>query len=29
MQSAIQAATSASVEIKNVLEFYKQWKEMG
>lgn len=29
LQSAIQAATSASVEIKNVLEFYKQWKEMG
>uniref|UniRef100_A0A672UYE7 Nonsense-mediated mRNA decay factor n=1 Tax=Strigops habroptila TaxID=2489341 RepID=A0A672UYE7_STRHB len=29
MQSAIQAAASASVEIKNVLEFYKQWKEMG
>ncbi|NXG54657.1 SMG5 protein, partial [Hemiprocne comata] len=29
MQSALQAAASASVEIKNVLEFYKQWKEMG
>uniref|UniRef100_K7GA58 Nonsense-mediated mRNA decay factor n=13 Tax=Archelosauria TaxID=1329799 RepID=K7GA58_PELSI len=29
MQSAIQAAASASVEIKHVLEFYKQWKEMG
>ncbi|NXJ99910.1 SMG5 protein, partial [Corythaixoides concolor] len=29
MQSAIQAATNASVEIKNILEFYKQWKEMG
>ncbi|XP_005059097.1 PREDICTED: protein SMG5 [Ficedula albicollis] len=29
MQSAIQAATNASIEIKNVLEFYKQWKEMG
>ncbi|NXW09219.1 SMG5 protein, partial [Fregetta grallaria] len=29
MQSAIQAAANASVEIKNVLEFYKQWKEMG
>ncbi|NWQ71874.1 SMG5 protein, partial [Neopipo cinnamomea] len=29
MQSAIQAAHNASVEIKNVLEFYKQWKEMG
>lgn len=29
MQSAIQAAANASIEIKNVLEFYKQWKEMG
>ncbi|KAM6435312.1 nonsense-mediated mRNA decay factor SMG5 isoform 2-T2 [Liasis olivaceus] len=29
MQSAIQAAASASIEIQNVLEFYKQWKEMG
>ncbi|XP_054847117.1 nonsense-mediated mRNA decay factor SMG5 [Eublepharis macularius] len=29
MQSAIQAAASASVEVKNVLEFFKQWKEMG
>ncbi|KAM8794483.1 nonsense-mediated mRNA decay factor SMG5 [Eudromia elegans] len=29
MQSALQAAAGASVEIKNVLEFYKQWKEMG
>ncbi|NXD88581.1 SMG5 protein, partial [Halcyon senegalensis] len=29
MQSAIQAAATANVEIKNVLEFYKQWKEMG
>ncbi|NXG52302.1 SMG5 protein, partial [Psilopogon haemacephalus] len=29
MQSALQAAASASVEIKNVLEFYKQWKELG
>nr|XP_034953676.1 protein SMG5 [Zootoca vivipara] len=29
MKSAIQAAANASVEIKNVLEFYKQWKEMG
>ncbi|KAM9368492.1 nonsense-mediated mRNA decay factor SMG5 isoform 2-T2 [Phaethornis superciliosus] len=29
MQSAIQAAASASIEIKNILEFYKQWKEMG
>ncbi|NXC11502.1 SMG5 protein, partial [Orthonyx spaldingii] len=29
MRSAIQAAANASIEIKNVLEFYKQWKEMG
>ncbi|XP_062367173.1 nonsense-mediated mRNA decay factor SMG5 isoform X3 [Cinclus cinclus] len=29
MQSAVQAAANASIEIKNVLEFYKQWKEMG
>ncbi|XP_048369906.1 nonsense-mediated mRNA decay factor SMG5 [Sphaerodactylus townsendi] len=29
VQSAIQAAANASVEVKNVLEFYKQWKEMG
>lgn len=29
MQSAIQAAAGASVEVKNILEFYKQWKEMG
>ncbi|XP_044532776.1 protein SMG5 isoform X3 [Gracilinanus agilis] len=29
MQAAIQAATHASVEIKNVLDFYKQWKEIG
>ncbi|XP_044305073.1 protein SMG5 isoform X2 [Varanus komodoensis] len=29
MQSAIQAVGNANVEIKNVLEFYKQWKEMG
>ncbi|XP_060538507.1 nonsense-mediated mRNA decay factor SMG5 [Pantherophis guttatus] len=29
MQSAIQAAASASIEIQNVVEFYKQWKEMG
>ncbi|KAM4603240.1 nonsense-mediated mRNA decay factor SMG5 [Discoglossus pictus] len=29
MQSALQAASSASIEIKNVLDFYKQWKEMG
>ncbi|XP_015266286.1 PREDICTED: protein SMG5 [Gekko japonicus] len=29
MQSVIQAAANASVEVKNVLEFFKQWKEMG
>lgn len=29
LQSAIQAAAGASVEVKNILEFYKQWKEMG
>uniref|UniRef100_A0A8C0R9V3 Nonsense-mediated mRNA decay factor n=1 Tax=Canis lupus familiaris TaxID=9615 RepID=A0A8C0R9V3_CANLF len=29
MQAALQAATHASVDIKNVLDFYKQWKEIG
>ncbi|KAG8432059.1 hypothetical protein GDO86_019524 [Hymenochirus boettgeri] len=29
MQTALQTATSANVDIKNVLDFYKQWKEMG
>ncbi|XP_069807489.1 nonsense-mediated mRNA decay factor SMG5 isoform X1 [Dendropsophus ebraccatus] len=29
MQSALQAVSSSSIEIKNVLDFYKQWKEMG
>ncbi|KAK2084429.1 Protein smg5 [Saguinus oedipus] len=29
MQAALQAAAHASVDIKNVLDFYKQWKEMG
>ncbi|NXH18435.1 SMG5 protein, partial [Bucco capensis] len=29
MQCALQAASKASVEIKNVLEFYRQWKELG
>lgn len=29
MQSALQAAASSNIEIKNVLDFYKQWKEMG
>ncbi|CAH2327213.1 SMG5 [Pelobates cultripes] len=29
VQSALQAASNANIEIKNVLTFYKQWKEMG
>ncbi|XP_063802960.1 nonsense-mediated mRNA decay factor SMG5 isoform X1 [Pseudophryne corroboree] len=29
MQSALQAASGSNIEIKNVLDFYKQWKEMG
>ncbi|XP_057265961.1 nonsense-mediated mRNA decay factor SMG5 [Pezoporus wallicus] len=29
MQAAIQAAAGASVELRNVLDFYKQWKELG
>ncbi|XP_053330286.1 nonsense-mediated mRNA decay factor SMG5 isoform X2 [Spea bombifrons] len=29
MQSALQAASNASIEVKNVMSFYKQWKEMG
>ncbi|XP_053464278.1 nonsense-mediated mRNA decay factor SMG5 isoform X1 [Nycticebus coucang] len=29
MQAALQAATHASVDIKNVMDFYKQWKEIG
>eukprot|EP00069_Balaena_mysticetus_P010296 bmy_20643T0 len=29
MQAALRAAAHASVDIKNVLEFYKQWKEIG
>lgn len=28
-QAALQAAAQASVDIKNVLDFYKQWKEIG
>lgn len=28
-QAALQAAAHASVDIKNVLDLYKQWKEMG
>lgn len=29
VQSALQVAASSNIEIKNVLDFYKQWKEMG
>ncbi|ELW59858.1 Protein SMG5 [Tupaia chinensis] len=29
VQAALQAAAHASVDVKNVLDFYKQWKEMG
>lgn len=29
MKSAIQAAGSAGMELKNILEFYRQWKEIG
>ncbi|XP_059269647.1 nonsense-mediated mRNA decay factor SMG5 [Mustela nigripes] len=29
MQAALQAAAHASVDIKNVLDLYKQWKEIG
>uniref|UniRef100_H3AQN3 Nonsense-mediated mRNA decay factor n=1 Tax=Latimeria chalumnae TaxID=7897 RepID=H3AQN3_LATCH len=29
MQAAFQAAASKGIEIQNILEFYKQWKEMG
>uniref|UniRef100_A0A8D0GA21 Nonsense-mediated mRNA decay factor n=1 Tax=Sphenodon punctatus TaxID=8508 RepID=A0A8D0GA21_SPHPU len=29
MQAALHVAASASIELKSVLEFYKQWKEMG
>ncbi|XP_019518070.1 PREDICTED: protein SMG5 isoform X1 [Hipposideros armiger] len=29
MQAALQAAAHASVDVKNVLDFYKQWKEIG
>lgn len=28
-QSAIQAAGSAGMELKNIVEFYRQWKEIG
>ncbi|MEQ2251002.1 hypothetical protein ILYODFUR_006580 [Ilyodon furcidens] len=29
MKSATQAASSAGMELKNILEFYRQWKEIG
>lgn len=29
MQAALQAAAHASVDVQNVLDFYKQWKEIG
>lgn len=28
-QAALQAAAHASVDVQNVLDFYKQWKEIG
>lgn len=29
LQAALQAAAHASVDVKNVLDFYRQWKEIG
>ncbi|XP_072249681.1 nonsense-mediated mRNA decay factor SMG5 [Leuresthes tenuis] len=29
MKSAVQAAGSAGMELKNIVEFYRQWKEIG
>ncbi|XP_050022388.1 nonsense-mediated mRNA decay factor SMG5 [Alexandromys fortis] len=29
MQAALQAAAHASVDVKNVVDFYRQWKEIG
>ncbi|XP_046892958.1 protein SMG5 [Hypomesus transpacificus] len=29
MKSAIQAVASAGMELKNIVEFYRQWKEIG
>ncbi|KAI5092443.1 protein SMG5, partial [Silurus meridionalis] len=29
MKSAVQAVVAAGMELKNVVEFYRQWKEMG
>lgn len=28
-QAAVQAAGSAGMELKNIVEFYRQWKEIG
>ncbi|XP_034465907.1 protein SMG5 [Hippoglossus hippoglossus] len=29
MKAAVQAASSAGMELKNIVEFYRQWKEIG
>ncbi|XP_030638530.1 nonsense-mediated mRNA decay factor SMG5 [Chanos chanos] len=29
MKSAVQAVAAAGMELKNIVEFYRQWKEMG
>lgn len=29
MKAAVQAVGSAGMELKNITEFYQQWKEMG
>lgn len=29
LQAAVQAVGAAGMELKNITEFYKQWKEMG
>ncbi|XP_058503991.1 nonsense-mediated mRNA decay factor SMG5 [Solea solea] len=29
MKTALQAASSAGMELKNIVDFYRQWKEMG
>lgn len=29
LQSAVQAVCSAGMELKNIKEFYRQWKEIG
>lgn len=28
-QAAVQAAGSAGMELKNIVDFYRQWKEIG